>query len=96
MATATMTEAPTLTSASATSSSSCTTAVPGKYGHVPYDSCNSNYSFDPSFGGNLAFLVLFSITTVAHLIEAIVFKKVGFGYGMDEFICNTDGVHICF
>ncbi|KAM0503202.1 hypothetical protein ACHAP8_003244 [Fusarium lateritium] len=53
----------------------CTTAVPGKYGRVPVDACNSNYFFDPSFAANLAFCVLFGLTTTTHLVQAILFKK---------------------
>ncbi|KAM0239136.1 hypothetical protein ACHAPO_003106 [Fusarium lateritium] len=53
----------------------CTTAVPGKYGRVPVDACNSNYFFDPSFAANLAFCVLFGLTTITHLVQAILFKK---------------------
>lgn len=67
-----MTATTTATSAIAT----CTTAVPGKYGRVPVDACNSNYFFDPNFGANLAFCVLFGMTTLAHLTQAILFKKV--------------------
>ncbi|KAF4335919.1 phospholipid-translocating ATPase [Fusarium beomiforme] len=68
----------TFTSTATTSSSAtatCTTAVPGKYGRVPVDACNSNYFFDPSFAANLAFCVLFGMTTMVHLIQAILFKK---------------------
>jgi len=50
-------------------------SVPGKYGRVPVDACNANYFFDPSFGANLAFCVLFGLTTITHLIQAILFKK---------------------
>ncbi|CEI68927.1 unnamed protein product [Fusarium venenatum] len=63
----------TLMAATATASSAmttCTTAVPGKYGRVPVDACNSNYFFDPSFAANLAFCVLFGLTTIAHLVQA--------------------------
>ena len=65
---------PSTTSASA--SPSCTTATPGKYGYVPFDACNSYYNFDPSFAGNLAFAVLFGMTTAVHVVEAIAFRKV--------------------
>ncbi|KEZ41408.1 hypothetical protein SAPIO_CDS7536 [Scedosporium apiospermum] len=44
--------------ATSTSSPSCITAVPGKYGAVPIDACNSNYLVVPNFGANLAFAVL--------------------------------------
>ncbi|KAG7415063.1 RTA1 like protein-domain-containing protein [Fusarium sp. MPI-SDFR-AT-0072] len=68
----------TFTSTATTTSSvtaTCTTAVPGKYGRVPVDACNANYFFDPSFAANLAFCVLFGMTTMVHLIQAILFKK---------------------
>lgn len=54
----------------------CVTAVPGEYGRVPVDACNSNYPYDPNFGGNVAFAAFFAITTVVHLIQAIAYKKV--------------------
>lgn len=54
----------------------CTTAVPDQYGHVPFDSCNSNYSYDPSFTAELAVAVIFGILTLIHLVLAILFKKV--------------------
>lgn len=76
MATTTLLDIATRTTLSATAD--CTTAVPGKYGNVPPDSCNSYYSYDPSFEGNLAFAVLFGFTTFVHVVEAIVFKKVRF------------------
>src|SRR4051794_16040609 len=63
--------ATTATTSSATAT--CTTAVPGKYGRVPVDACNSNYFFDPNFGANLAFCVLFGFTTIAHLVQAVLF-----------------------
>ncbi|WXC65394.1 hypothetical protein SNK03_011197 [Fusarium graminearum] len=69
--TALMTATTTASSATAT----CTTAVPGKYGRVPVDACNSNYYFDPSFAANLAFCMLFGLTTIAHLAQAVLFKK---------------------
>ncbi|KAF5621528.1 phospholipid-translocating ATPase [Fusarium sp. NRRL 25303] len=62
-----------ITASSATAT--CITAVPGKYGRVPVDACNANYFFDPSFAANLAFCVLFGMTTMVHLIQAILFKK---------------------
>ncbi|EWG45433.1 hypothetical protein FVEG_06228 [Fusarium verticillioides 7600] len=72
MSTTTFTStATTISSVTAT----CTTAVPGKYGRVPVDACNANYFFDPSFAANLAFCVLFGMTTMVHLIQAILFKK---------------------
>lgn len=63
------------TSTSDASFASCTTAVPGKYGHVPITACNSYYNFDPSFSAAVAVSVIFGILTLAHFAEAIIFKK---------------------
>jgi hypothetical protein len=60
----------------ATAPPSCTTAIPGKYGSVPFDACNSQYNYDPAFAPALVFTVLFGLATVAHLVQAIVYKKV--------------------
>lgn len=72
----------TSTSASTTATStadalltSCTTAVPGKYGYVPLTACNSNYNFNPSYSAAVAVAVIFGILTTVHLAEAIIFKK---------------------
>lgn len=70
----TITATPTATSDSP--SATCNTAVPDRYGHVPIDACNAYYSFYPSFAGNAVFAVLFGLTMLAHLGEAIHFKKV--------------------
>ncbi|KAF5599394.1 phospholipid-translocating ATPase [Fusarium pseudoanthophilum] len=72
MSTTTFTSTATTTSSA---TATCTTAIPGKYGRVPVDACNANYFFDPSFAANLAFCVLFGMTTMVHLIQAILFKK---------------------
>ena len=75
------TMAPTTTTAShsattaAASFPSCTTAVPGKYGYVPPDACNSDYNYNPSFGAAVAFAVLFGLVFAGHLGQAIRFKK---------------------
>lgn len=65
--------APTSTSDAAVAS--CTTAVPGKYGHVPTSACNSYYNFDPSFSAAVAVSVIFGLLTLAHFAEALIFKK---------------------
>ena len=67
--------------ASTTSSSAsptCTTAIPDKYGYVPPDSCNANYGFYPQWEDNTAFAVAFGLSTVAHLVQAMILKKVCF------------------
>jgi cbb3-type cytochrome oxidase subunit 3 len=74
MASPTVSISPSSTSAAA--SATCTTAVPGKYGYVPPDACNSNYNYDPQFAPAVAVAVIFGIFTLVHLVLAIVFRKV--------------------
>jgi hypothetical protein len=74
MATSTVSNSPSSTTAAA--QATCTTAIPGKYGYVPPDACNSNYNFDPQFAPAVAVAVLFGMLTLAHLVLAIVFRKV--------------------
>jgi len=66
-------------SASSTTSSSttasCTTAVPGKYGHVPPDACNANYNYDPNYAAAVAMSTLFGVVLLGHLIQAVLYKK---------------------
>jgi hypothetical protein len=80
MSSTTLGPSPTVGDASTPTSSdampSCTTAVPDQYGYVPTDACNSYYNFYPNYAGNLAFAVLFGLTTLVHLVQAIVHKKV--------------------
>jgi len=54
----------------------CTTAVPGKFGHVPPGSCNANYGYDPSWEWNAVFAACFAVTTLVHIMQAWRFKKV--------------------
>ncbi|RGP76257.1 hypothetical protein FSPOR_246 [Fusarium sporotrichioides] len=66
----------TLMAATTTASSAmatCTTAVPGKYGRVPVDACNSNYFFDPSFAANLAFCRFCWVAIMGAAWETIAF-----------------------
>lgn len=75
MATSTPTTTVLPTPASATPSASCTTAVPGRYGNVPIDACNSYYNFDPSFPAAVAVATLFSLLTLAHVALAFLHRK---------------------
>jgi len=56
-------------------SQGCITMPPGKNGNVPPGACNSYYNFDPQPEPAIAVSVLFAILTVAHVVEAFVFKK---------------------
>ncbi|KAF9874629.1 RTA1 domain-containing protein [Colletotrichum karsti] len=78
MSTFTATGTPTTTLVPSTTSSleaRCTTALPGKYGHVPSDACNSYYPFEPNFEGNIAFAAVFGLSMIAHLIQAFAYRK---------------------
>jgi hypothetical protein len=55
---------------------SCTTAVPGKYGYVPPDACNSYYNYNPQYPAAVAVAVLFGILLLAHVTQAAIYKKV--------------------
>jgi hypothetical protein len=57
-------------------SPSCTTAVPGKYGYVPEDACNSYWNYNPQFAPAVAVAIIFGMLTTTHVILAILFKKV--------------------
>ena len=59
----------------------CVTGHPDQYGHVEPDACNSYYAFYPNFEANLAFAVLFGLTSVAHIVQGVVYKKVCTGKG---------------
>jgi len=69
------TESPTSTSATE-APPKCTTAVPDSNGYVPPSACNANYPFYPSFEWNVAFTVFFALTTLVHLGQMFVYRKV--------------------
>lgn len=59
-------------------SAKCTTAVPGKNGHVDDPgACNAYWGYDPSFEAAVLFSVLFGLQTIAHTAQAVLHKKVG-------------------
>jgi hypothetical protein len=66
---------PNITSTSP-ASTSCVSAMPGKNGYVPPTACNALYGYYPSFAAAIIFGLLFGIATVAHLIQAISYRKV--------------------
>lgn len=66
---------PDQTETSDATSPGCTTAIPGKYGHVPPDACNSYYTVVPDFNSAIAFATLFGILTLIHFYQAIAYKK---------------------
>lgn len=52
--------------------------TPDKNGYVPPGTCNALYDYYPSFAAAVVASVLFGILTVAHIFQAVKFKKVGF------------------
>lgn len=66
---------PTSISLSITSTSDCITATPGKNGYVPPEACNAEWSYSPSFAAAVLFTVLFGLTTLTQLCQAIYYKK---------------------
>ena len=60
---------------SSAAAASCTTAIPGKYGAVSPDACNSNYNYSPNFAAAVAMSTLFGVVFLGHLIQAVVYKK---------------------
>ncbi|KAM0716796.1 hypothetical protein Q7P37_008241 [Cladosporium fusiforme] len=63
------------TTTSATSSPSCSTAIPDDNGGVPLEACNSLYPYNPNFPAECAFALLFGLTTIVHSVQAIAWKK---------------------
>ena len=55
------------------------TAEPDSNGFLPPGSCNAIWNYYPSFSGSLTFMSLFGLLALAHIIQAIRFKKVRTG-----------------
>ncbi|KAJ6106570.1 hypothetical protein N7512_010087 [Penicillium capsulatum] len=66
---------PTTTSTSATSTPTCLDIEPGKNGYLPPEACDVILFYAPSFGAAILFCVLFGLTTMAHLFQAVQYKK---------------------
>ena len=50
-------------------------ATPGVDGHVPADACNALWVYFPNFAAAVAFSILFGVLTIAHLVQAIVYRN---------------------
>ncbi|KAJ7243549.1 RTA1 domain-containing protein [Mycena rebaudengoi] len=50
------------------------TEIPDKNGYVPPGTCHSLYKFYPSFAAAILFSVLFGVTTVLHIAQAVKYK----------------------
>ena len=65
-------------SPTATGPGGCITAVPGKYGRVPVDACNSYYNFDPNFAAAVLLSAAFGLLSLGHLVLGVAYRKVRF------------------
>ncbi|KAI4605368.1 hypothetical protein J4E81_010620 [Alternaria sp. BMP 2799] len=50
-------------------------ATPGLDGYVPAEACNALWVYFPNFAAAVAFSVLFGMLTIAHLVQAIVYRN---------------------
>ncbi|KAI1626474.1 RTA1 domain protein [Exophiala viscosa] len=51
------------------------TITPDKNGYVPPGSCGALWDYNPSFGAAIVFSVLFGMLLIAHLAQAIAYRK---------------------
>jgi hypothetical protein len=49
---------------------------PGKNGYLPPESCDVILYYVPSFAAAILFCALYGLTTLVHIIQAAVYKKV--------------------
>lgn len=66
----------TTVSTSASSTATCLKVTRDKNGYVPPYACDAYYNYYPSFGAAIAGSVIFGISLIAHIGQAIVYKKV--------------------
>lgn len=52
------------------------TIEPDANGYLPAGTCHALWNYYPTFGGSLVFLVVFGLLTLAHLYQAVAYKKV--------------------
>src|SRR5437016_10473816 len=67
----------TTASSTATTSASptCISVTPDSNGYVPEYACDANYNYYPSFGAAVLFTILFSLTLLAHITQATLYRK---------------------
>ena len=65
----------TVINASTASPGICATYSPDANGYVPNDDCRSLWSYYPSFAAALVFALLFGMSNVIHILQAIRYRK---------------------
>jgi hypothetical protein len=73
----TATISPTATASAISATETCTHPKPGKNGYLPPEACDAILLYVPSFGAAIFFTILFGLTTLCHIIQAFIYKKVG-------------------
>ncbi|KAI8268196.1 putative lipid transporter atnI [Colletotrichum sp. SAR11_239] len=58
-----------------TKAAACISIAPDSNGHVPYGACHGFWPYVPSFEGNLALAILFVLSALVHLVQAIMYKQ---------------------
>ncbi|KAL3293349.1 RTA1 domain-containing protein [Colletotrichum asianum] len=58
-----------------TTAAACISIAPDSNGHVPYGACQGFWPYVPSFEGNLALAILFGLSTLVHLVQAVMYKQ---------------------
>ncbi|KAH0430446.1 rta1 domain protein [Colletotrichum camelliae] len=58
-----------------TTGAACASTTPDLNGHVPYGACHSYWPYVPSFEGNLALAILFGLSTLVHLVQAVMYQQ---------------------
>ncbi|KAM5529554.1 rta1 domain protein [Fusarium oxysporum f. sp. phaseoli] len=65
------------TAATATSTSLiCISVPPNEHGHVFVGACGAIWPYHPSFDSNLAIIIIFAISTLAHAVQSLFFRQV--------------------
>lgn len=65
------------TTISSTATATCLNIAPGKNGYLPPEACDVVLYYVPSFAAAVLFCVFYGMTTFTHLIQAVIYKKVG-------------------
>jgi RTA1 like protein len=64
------------TTSTVSSTATCISVTPDSNGYVPEYACGANYNYYPSFSAAVLFALLFGLSTLVHVIQAIVYRKV--------------------
>ncbi|EQB50545.1 RTA1 domain-containing protein [Colletotrichum gloeosporioides Cg-14] len=58
-----------------TAPTACISIALDSNGHVPYGACHGFWPYVPSVEGNLALAILLGLSTLVHLVQAVVYKQ---------------------